>query len=122
MRFSWLLIAGLAGCTPAAELQLAAVTEQPAATTLEQVSDSPTMDRGAELVEAHCSACHSLSMIAQNRMSRENWKSTIRWMQEKQGLWDLGDSERIILDYLERNHGVVEVPWRRKPLEIEGSE
>ncbi|NNE05647.1 MAG: hypothetical protein HKO64_11210 [Xanthomonadales bacterium] len=70
-------------------------------------------------MQAHCSACHSLALVAQNRMSRDNWRETILWMQQKQGLWDLGDAEPIILEYLERNYGVVEVPWRRKPLDLE---
>lgn len=82
-------------------------------------NDEPpaTLAEGAELVEANCSACHSLALVAQNRMSRDNWRETIRWMQQKQGLWELGDAEPIILDYLEHEYGVVEVPWRRKPLE-----
>jgi hypothetical protein len=28
----------------------------------------------------------------------------IRWMQKTQKLWDLGDDEKIVLDYLENNY------------------
>lgn len=71
---------------------------------------------GADLVRAHCSACHSLALVAQNRMSRERWLATIRWMQDKQGLWDLGGAEAPIIDYLARNYGITEPRWRRRPL------
>lgn len=74
------------------------------------------------MVQAHCSACHSLALVAQNRMTRQGWITTIRWMQEKQGLWDLGNAEVAIVDYLERNYGVTDIPWRRKPLEVSGAE
>ena len=33
-------------------------------------------------------------------MSREGWVATIRWMQETQNLWDLGENETAIVDYL----------------------
>ncbi|NND44558.1 MAG: hypothetical protein HKN58_04490 [Xanthomonadales bacterium] len=72
---------------------------------------------GADLVQAHCSGCHSLALVAQNRMTRQGWQDTIRWMQEKQGLWDLGPAEQAILDHLEQNYGLVEPRWRRKPLD-----
>jgi len=71
---------------------------------------------GADLVQANCGACHSLALVTQNRMSRERWLSTIRWMQAKQGLWELGDAESEIVDYLARYYGVTEPRWRRKPL------
>lgn len=103
-------------------LPLSVAAAQPAVEkSLEPAGKPATMDSGAELVRAHCSACHSLALVAQNRMSREGWQNTIRWMQEKQGLWDLGEAEAVILDYLERNYGVTERPWRRKPLDLQGS-
>lgn len=60
---------------------------------------------GHNSVAAHCSACHSPKLIAQNNMSRERWLSTIRWMQNTQKLWPLGDAEAIILDYLSTWYG-----------------
>jgi len=41
---------------------------------------------------------------------------------KKQGLWELGDSETTIVDYLEKNYGVADVPWRRKPLNLESAD
>ena len=58
-----------------------------------------------QLVQAHCTACHSTAIVTQNRMSRESWQETIRWMQKKQGLWPLGDSEKPLLDYLAKYYG-----------------
>jgi hypothetical protein len=39
----------------------------------------------------------------------------IRWMQETQGLWPLGENEVPVLDYLATNYGPVNV-GRRRPL------
>lgn len=70
---------------------------------------------GKNLVLAHCSACHSTALITQNAMSRERWLDTIRWMQETQKLWPLGDAEPLILDYLSMWYGPKTVS-RRQPI------
>ena len=62
---------------------------------------------GIELVLANCTACHSTDIIQKNHMSREAWDKTITWMQQKQGLWELGKVNRkIILDYLAKAQGI----------------
>ena len=71
---------------------------------------------GLELVKANCTACHSSSLILQNRFTREGWHSKIEWMQETQGLWDLGGNEAIILDYLAANYAPEAPRGRRVPL------
>ena len=70
---------------------------------------------GFNLVLAHCSACHSTSLITQNAMSRERWLETIRWMQDTQKLWPLGEAEPLILDYLSAWYGPKKSA-RRAPL------
>lgn len=70
---------------------------------------------GFNLVLAHCSACHSPTLITQNAMSRERWLETIRWMQETQKLWPLGEAEPLILDYLSTWYGPKKSA-RRAPL------
>ena len=70
---------------------------------------------GMMTVVQHCTACHSAQIIIQNRMDREGWKSTIRWMQETQNLWDLGDNEDIIINYL-TTHYPPQKKGRRAPL------
>jgi hypothetical protein len=59
---------------------------------------------GWELVLRNCTACHSGKLVTQNRASREGWEKMIRWMQESQGLWPLGEVEPQILDYLAANY------------------
>ncbi|WP_334019698.1 hypothetical protein [Alteromonas sp. S015] len=71
---------------------------------------------GYNLVVAHCSTCHSPSLITQNAMSRERWLGTIRWMQNTQKLWPLGNAEPAILDYLALWYGPKK-STRRAPLE-----
>jgi len=61
-------------------------------------------DEGWEMVRANCTACHSAKLITQNRQTRDGWKELIAWMQETQGLWDLGKNEELILDYLAKNY------------------
>ncbi|MEM9834723.1 MAG: monoheme cytochrome C, partial [Bacteroidota bacterium] len=71
---------------------------------------------GLQAVQSNCLTCHSSALIVQNRFTREQWHKKIVWMQETQGLWDLGDSEPIILDYLAANYAPEEFRGRRKPL------
>ena len=70
---------------------------------------------GLEMVVATCTACHSAKLVTQNRATREGWEQMIRWMQETQNLWDLGEHETIILDYLAK-HYAPENTGRRKLL------
>jgi len=71
--------------------------------------------QGLNLVIQNCTSCHSAKLITQNRMNLEGWKSTIQWMQETQNLWDLGASEKDILDYLASNYAPTQ-SGRRKNL------
>ena len=71
---------------------------------------------GLALVKANCTACHSSALILQNRFTREGWHSKIEWMQETQGLWDLGNNESMILDYLAANYAPEAPRGRRVPL------
>ncbi|OIN57456.1 hypothetical protein [Arsenicibacter rosenii] len=70
------------------------------------------------LVKAHCTSCHSPKLIIQNRFTRDGWKEKIRWMQRTQKLWDLGESEPKVLDYLVKYYGPEQKTFdgRRMPL------
>ena len=57
---------------------------------------------GLQQVIVNCTGCHSSRLITQNRATRAGWLSMIRWMQGTQGLWDLGENEDIILNYLSK--------------------
>lgn len=73
---------------------------------------------GFDAVRKNCTGCHSPQLITQNRATREGWHQMIRWMQETQGLWDLGASESTILDYL-AEHYAPEAVGRRPNLNVE---
>lgn len=72
-----------------------------------------------KIVKATCTACHSSSLVLQNRATREGWESMIRWMQANQKLWDLGVNEDKILDYLATYYGPSENAGRRQNLVVE---
>ena len=59
---------------------------------------------GLMTVVNNCTNCHSSKIVLQNRMNVEAWNSTIEWMQKTQNLWDLGDDQKIIVDYLVSNY------------------
>ncbi len=73
---------------------------------------------GLQLVIGNCTNCHSAKLVTQNRFTKEGWTNVIRWMQETQGLWDLGSNEEEIVNYLAK-HYAPEARGRRKPLEVE---
>ena len=73
---------------------------------------------GLQLVLANCTNCHSAKLVTQNRFTREGWIQVIRWMQETQGFWELGENEDAIVDYLS-THFAPEAQGRRMPLEVE---
>jgi len=72
---------------------------------------------GFDVVRATCTACHSAKLVTQNRATREGWIQMIRWMQETQGLWDLGKNEKTIVDYLAKHYAPEDV-GRRANLDI----
>lgn len=74
---------------------------------------------GLMTVVNNCTNCHSAKLITQNRMNAERWNASIRWMQETQGLWDLGGNQEIIVNYLVENYPVKEVGRRENLSNIE---
>lgn len=76
-------------------------------------------DTGLMKVVQNCTNCHSSKLLIQNRMNYDSWKATIKWMQETQNLWDLGNNEAIIINYLVRNYPVTKKGRRQKLKNIE---
>ncbi|MDX2248392.1 MAG: hypothetical protein SF052_16530 [Bacteroidia bacterium] len=72
-----------------------------------------------KMVKATCTACHSSKLVLQNRATKDGWKDMIRWMQETQKLWDLGENEEKILTYLATHYGPPADAGRRKNLVVE---
>lgn len=74
------------------------------------------VDENLYMVKAQCTSCHSSKLIIANHFTRDGWKQKIRWMQEKHNLWDLGETEKQVLDYLEKNYPPTQSAARRAPL------
>lgn len=56
---------------------------------------------GRELVFDVCNACHSVVLVAQQRLSRKIWDETLVWMVEEQDMPELEPDEReAVLTYL----------------------
>ena len=71
---------------------------------------------GWELVRNNCVTCHSARQFLQQKGTRETWRSVIKWMQDRGGLWPLpAETEAAILDYLEAHHGPGR-EYRRAPI------
>lgn len=73
---------------------------------------------GYQTVVQNCTSCHSSKLVIQNRMNKERWNATIKWMQETQNLWELGGNQEVIVNYLVTNYPPVE-KGRRAKLKIE---
>lgn len=74
------------------------------------------VDENLYMVKAQCTGCHSTKLISANHFTRDGWKQKIRWMQANHNLWELGETEKQVLDYLEKNYAPVQVVSRRAPL------
>jgi hypothetical protein len=71
------------------------------------------VDDGVDIIIRTCGACHSLDLVTQNRADKKGWKDILVWMQETQGLWDLGPMEETILTYLAKNYAPKDTGRRR---------
>ena len=79
---------------------------EPAAAPEPAASSEPAIDPATgfrmtgdwEIVRANCTACHSAKLITQQRGTAQQWLTMIRWMQQKQNLWqfDPATEDRII--------------------------
>ncbi|WP_120498442.1 hypothetical protein [Kiloniella sp. EL199] len=62
---------------------------------------------GQEEVLIYCSACHSTRIVQQQGLSRNEWKETLEWMVEDQGMSEIDEPDlTLILDYLAKNYNV----------------
>lgn len=66
------------------------------------------------LIKAYCNACHSERLLTQQQLDRENWAKAIKRMQTQENLWDLGDNESKVLDYLSTYYGTSSKPKTQK--------
>jgi hypothetical protein len=103
-----------------------AMATMPEATTTLNAQGAPVdvesrlaVDDNMVLVKGQCTGCHSTKLILQSHFDRDKWVERIRWMQRTQKLWDLGETEKPILDYLVKHYGPLPVNFdgRRLPLD-----
>ncbi|REA59072.1 hypothetical protein DSL64_19135 [Dyadobacter luteus] len=74
------------------------------------------IDKDLYMVKAQCTSCHSSKLIIANHFTRDGWKQKIRWMQANHNLWELGETEKQVLDYLEKYYAPTQTFARRQPL------
>ncbi|MHA7872958.1 MAG: hypothetical protein ACX939_11465 [Hyphococcus sp.] len=61
---------------------------------------------GVDTVAGLCGACHSLSIVMQQRQDAAGWTYLLNWMVEKQGMPEPApETRREIIDYLTREFG-----------------
>ncbi len=76
------------------------VTAMSAAAEEAKIPELPLGEGRQEVVET-CSACHSLRLVVQQRLSQEVWDETLDWMVAEQGMPALEPlARRRILNYL----------------------
>ena len=69
-----------------------------------------------ELVRNNCVSCHSARLITQQSGTESHWLGLIRWMQDKQNLWQFEpEIEKKIVGYLAENYPPQE-DRRRAPI------
>lgn len=97
----------LAACTKEQPTEATAGAPEPVVAAEPEIDPATgfKMTGDWELVRGNCTACHSAKLITQQRGTSQQWLAMIRWMQQKQNLWqfDPGTEERIIA-YLSENY------------------
>jgi len=101
-------------CSIVLVLMLSAI---PAATARAENLDPATgliVAEGWQLASAHCGACHSHRLVTAQRGDAAFWRSTIRWMQRTQNLWQIpAQQEDTLIEYLATHYN--ESDWGRRP-------
>lgn len=105
---------GFVGVTDAAEranliAYLATLGEGQGAPQAAAVADfGPDWPAGPGQAETGqlCNACHSLAIVKQQQLSRDNWDKLLVWMVDEQGMAEQSPERRaLILDYLATHFG-----------------
>lgn len=113
----FLCVGTLALCLAATHRQVSMVAKASSPVTLADSIDKETglvLDSNFMLVKAQCTSCHSPKLILQHRFTRDEWLSKIRWMQRNHKLWDLGESEKSVLDYLAKHYAPSQSAYSRR--------
>ncbi len=61
---------------------------------------------GRDLAYIYCSACHSLKLVTQQGLDRDDWDEVFVWMVDEQGMPETPEPDRTrLLDYLAEFYG-----------------
>ena len=72
-------------------------------------------DIGKEETYFSCAGCHSIRLVAQQGMKRQDWEEVFEWMVDEQEMEPLDDDlEKLVLDYLTK-HFNIDRPNMPKP-------
>ncbi len=73
----------------------------PAAFALEDEFGGLPSGPGREAVFYLCSACHSIKLVKQQRLTRDDWDEALHYMVEEHEMAEPeGEDRRVLLDYL----------------------
>ena len=79
----------------------AMVTSESFSQTEERDDFGLPQGKGRETVYAYCGACHSLRLVAQQRLPRYRWEELLVLMNEKHGMPKMPPADKkIVTDYL----------------------
>lgn len=88
-----------------AVLALSAASFQGAAQSKPEYGGLPE-GKGRIETFAFCSSCHSLMIVKQQKLSREDWEETLEWMVDEQEMPELPETIKpLVLDYLAKHFG-----------------
>lgn len=94
-------IGGYNPLLPGAPQSAAPAPAEPANGMFEGLPDSD----GVELVHALCSACHSIRLVTQQRVTEARWDYLLDWMVKEHGMPELPPEDRaLVLAYLGRHY------------------
>ena len=95
-RLTWLMVMLLGILALVSPIAIAADSKQ----------NEPPPDPKWNLVRGHCSPCHSMRLVTQQRLDRLNWEWVMEDMVKKYGAtWISKALQKEIIDYLVEHYG-----------------
>ena len=62
---------------------------------------------GVEETFDYCDTCHSVRLVAQQGLDREDWIELLEWMVEEQSMAEIEEPDlSVVLDYLSTNYNI----------------
>lgn len=78
-------------------------SDKPSSVPIGSTVQSLPAHEGRDETFAYCSACHSMRLVAQQGLDREEWEEILGWMEDEEGMVVLPEETRErVLDYLFR--------------------